>query len=175
MKILLFVISIYNTLDDEGNEDYEKLVENLEKIQDANGHDLVYISFCDNTENRNILLFHIKKLADKIRDKRIYFGEQFLGDVHYKDINSGAILYENGYLNKLKEIINYSKRLKDDNNEVELIIVDGYDMAIKNYKDELNNSGIAPFTLISGKTSLKDINNYLEKLYDIKNKELQLF
>lgn len=174
MKILLFVTSIYNTLDKENKEDYEKLVENLEKIQDANGYDLVYISFCDNTENKNVLLFYIRKLADKIRDKRIYFGEQFLGDVHYKDINSGAILYEDGDLNKLKEIINYSKRLKDDNNEVELIITDG-NMNIKNYKDELNNSGIEPFTLISGKTSLKDINSHLEKLYDIKNKELQLY
>lgn len=174
MKILLFVTSIYNTLDEEDKEDYEKLVENLEKIQDINGYDLVYISFCDNTENRNVLLFHIRKLADKIRDKRIYFGEQFLGDVHYKDINSGSILYEDGNLNKLKEIINYSERLKDDKNEVELIIGDG-NMNIKNYKDELNNNGIAPFTLISGKTSLKDINDHLEKLYDIKNKELQLY
>lgn len=173
MKILLFVTSIYKTLDDGIEGDYKRLVENLEKIQNINEDDIVYISFCDNTQNRDILLFHIRKLADKIIDKHIYFGEQFLGDVHYKDINSGAILYENNNLNKLKEIINYSKKLKDNGNDVELIIADG-DMNIESYKNELNNSDIAPFTLISGKTSLKEINYYLEKLYDLKEKKLQL-
>lgn len=173
MKILLFVTSIYNTLDDCSKEDYEKLVENLEKIRDINQYDAIYISFFDNTENRNVLLFHIRKLVDIIRDKHIYFGEQFLGDVHYKDINGGAILYENGHLNKLEEIIDYSKRLKNSENEVELIIADG-DMDIKNYKKELNTNGIAPFTLISGKISLNEVNNYLEGLYNIKEKRLQL-
>lgn len=173
MKILLFLTSIYNTLDNECEEDYEKLIENLEKIQNINENDIVYISFCDNTENRNILLYHIRKLADKLTDKKIYFGEQFLGDIHYKDINSGALLYNNHNLNKLDEIIDYTKRLEHEGNEVELIIADG-EMNIKKYKNELNNNLIGPFTLITGKMTLSTINTELENLYNLKEKILQL-
>lgn len=173
MKILLFSTSIYNTLDKACEEDYEKLVENLEKIQNINGNDIVYISLCDNTENRNILLSHIRKIASKLTDKKIYFGEQFLGDVHYKDINSGALLYNDNHLNKLEEIINYTKRLEEEGNEVELIIADS-DMNIKKYKNELNNNLIGPFTLITGKMTLGAINTMLENLYHTKEKILQL-
>lgn len=169
MKILLFVTSIYNTLDNAIEEDYNKLIENLEKIQDINEFDAVYISFCDNTENRNVMLLHARKLLDKLINKHIYFGEQFLGDVHYKDINKGAILYKNQHLNKIEEIINYVKRLENSENEVELIIADS-EMNIKKYKSKLNNNSIEPFTLISGNMTLKDINHYLENLYSFKKK-----
>ena len=172
MKILLFITSINNTLDIGSEEDYEKLVSNLDKIREINEDDLIYISFCDDTPNRAVMLSYARKIADKIKDKYIYFGEQFLGDVHYKDINSSALLYSDGKLDKLSEITNYVKKLQDNGNQVELIVADG-DMDINKYKKVLTKEIDSEFTLLCNDNTVKKINEFLDNLYFIKKKRLQ--
>lgn len=169
MKILLFVSSIYNTIDDGNEEDYKNIIEILDKIRKQNNEDIIYISFCDNTPNRNILLFYIRKIIDKIRNKQIYLGEQFLGDLHYKDITSPGILYETKF-NKIDQIIDYCKRLEHENNEVSLIIVDS-EMNIEEYERKLYEEDINSCKLINNVNSVSEINEYLKEIIDIKKKE----
>lgn len=171
MKILLFVISVYNTLDEVDNENYVKLIEILEKIRKKHSDDLVYISFCDNTKNKNVILYHIRNIIENIRDKQIYLGEQFLGDVHFKNIYGGSLLYKDGKLNKINEIINYVKILEYMGNEIELIVVDG-NMNVKQYEKRLYDCNIDSFTLITGELSLNQINKNLENLCNIFAKTL---
>lgn len=169
MKILLFVSSIYNTLDDGDEEDYQNMINNLEKIKDINEDDKILVSFCDYTQNRNILLFHIRKIIEKIEDKKIYLGEQFLGDLRYKDITSPGILYEIKF-NKIEQIINYVRRLQQEDNEVDLIIVDNK-MNIEEYEKKLYKEDINYCKLINNVNSVNKINEHLEEIIDIKKKE----
>lgn len=173
MKILLFITSINKTLDNSNKKDYIDLINNLEKIISTNNDDLAYISFCDNTENKNIILYHIRNIIDEINDKPIYLGKQFLGNVYYNDIKSGALLYKNGKLNMIEEIINYADEIRNNENNIELIIVDN-EINEYEYKRELNKNSLGPFTLIKGTTSLSEVNENLESLYNIKKKELKL-
>lgn len=169
MKILLFVSSIYNTLDDGNKEDYKNMINNIEKIKDINQEDIIFISLCDSTQNRNILLFYIRKIVDKIRDKEVYLGEQFLGDLRYKDMNSPGILYETKF-NKIDQIVDYVRRLEQEGNEVSLIIVDG-EMDIEKYKKRLYEEDINFYKLIDNVSSVSEINEYLEETIDIKKKK----
>ncbi len=173
MSILLFITSINKTLDNVDKKDYIELINNLKKIMENNYIDLTYISFCDNTPNKNMILYHTRNIDYNINTNHIYLGKQFLGNAYYNDINSGEILYKNGKLNKLSEIINYVKELENNYNEVKLIIVDN-ELNTNIYENELNQCGINPLALISHTTSLKEINEYLQNLSDIKKKNLNV-
>lgn len=173
MKILLFATAIHNTLDNDEISDYKKLIENLEKIRKLNGNDNVFISFCDNTENRNIMLFHSRKMIDYMIGKKVFFGEQFLGDVYYNGINSGAIIYDNSKIDKGDKIINYVKKLESNGNEVELIVTDG-NMDIDEYKERFKKSITCPYSFIYNVSNIREINETLEELYELKEKKLKL-
>ena len=107
MKILLFITSIYNTLGNENDDSYKNLIDNLEKIREINNNDITIISFCDNTENRNIMLFYARKLLKHIKDKNIIFGNQLLGNVYYNNLEDGAIMYNNPNMDKIDKINDY--------------------------------------------------------------------
>ncbi len=167
MKILLFITTIDNLLNIEKDNDYEKLINNLEKLKEINNYDAVYISICDYTQNSILLFSCIRKILEKISNKDIYFGRQFLNDVYYNDIKSGALLYENGKLDKINEIIKYIKDLSKDASEIEIITIDN-DININEYKNKINSIGNYAFSLLNS----GDENIFLENLYKIKKLQL---
>ena len=173
MKILLFVTSIKNTLINGEEKDYKNLINNIDKIMELNDNDLAFISFCDATENRNVMLFHARKMINYMNGKRIFFGEQFLGDVHYKDLDSGALVYKNLKLNKINEIINYVKKMQSNGNNVEIIVADG-NMDIDEYKEEFKKNLNCPCSFIYNIFNVREINDTLTELYEIKEKGLNL-
>lgn len=172
MRILLFITDINNTFDIVNKEDYINLINILNKLKNIGNYDMCYISFCDYTENKDILMKHIRYISNNIDNKQIYFGKQFLGDVYYNDIKSGAILYKKKLLNKTKEILNYVKEFIINGDELEVIIVDN-NINILEIAKELNFYGISPFSLISKPESIEKLNIYLENLYNLKKKELK--
>ena len=167
MKILLFITTIDNLLNIEKDNDYEKLINNLEKLKEINKYDAVYISICDYTQNSILLFSCIRKILEIIRNKDIYFGRQFLNDVYYNDIKSGALLYENGKLDKINEIIKYIKDLSKDVSEIEIITIDN-DINRNEYKNKINSIGNHAFSLLNS----GDENIFLENLYKIKKLQL---
>lgn len=173
MRILLFITSIYNTLDNDSKENYNKLINTLEKIKELNNDDIIYISFCDTTENRNIIISHLRKMIHKIEDKTVYPGNQFLGDVYYKYINGGAILYKDKKFNKLNEIINYVKELENEGNQIDLIVSDG-NMNINEYEEKLKQELTCPYSFIYNANTIEEVIDCLESIYDVKQKKLQL-
>lgn len=170
MKILLFMTSVQNTLTFGINVDYKYLVENLNNIKKKNNSDICYVGFFDETLNRDIIMYHIRRIVWNAVDKNIYMGKQFLGDVYYNNENSGAILYNNK-LNKYEEIVNYIKELKENGNEVKVIIVDG-NMNNDYVSDLFNKNNIDNYTLINDTNDMQDVNDSLEKLS--KKKSLRL-
>lgn len=172
MRILLFITSIKDTLTNSGEKDYNKLINKLDKIRRLNNDDIVFISFCDTTDNKNVMLFHARKMIDNMLGKKIFFGEQFLGDVHYNDLYGGAILYKNHKLDKINEIVKYIKKVQN-NNEVEVIIADG-NMDINEYKNKLKKELNCPCSFIYNVSNLREINETLDELYEIKEKGLTL-
>ena len=173
MKILLFITSIHNTLDNGEFIDYKNLIQNLDNIRKLKNYDNVFISFCDNTENKNILLFYSRKLINHMMGKRIFFAWQLLGDVYYSSMDSGAIMYSNQKMKKIDKILDYIKKIEDDGIDCEIIVVDG-DMDINEYKKRFNDEISYPFTLINNVSNVKEINEYLSELYDKDEKRLKL-
>lgn len=171
MKILLFIISIHDTLDNGSYLDYKKLVDNLEKIRILNNIDYVFISFCDNTENKNIMLFHARKLIEHTLNKKVFFGDQFLGDVYYNGLDGGAIMYSDQKMDKLDKIIKYIKKTQSNKNEIEVIIVDG-NMNIDEYKERISEELTCPCSFIYNVSNVREINETLDELYEIKEKKL---
>ena len=167
MKILLFITSIYNTLGNENDDSYKNLIDNLEKIREISNNDIIIISFCDNTENRNIMLFYARKLLKHIKDKNIIFGNQLLGNVYYNNLEDGAIMYNNANMDKIDKINDYIKRI-NDNNDIEIIIVDG-NMNIEEYKERIKYQ----CSFIYNISNINEINDTLSELCDIKRKRLQ--
>ncbi len=124
MRILLFVTSIYDTFEDITGEEFKKIIEKLEEIKEVENDQIILISFCDETENKNIFTYYFRNILNEIENKDIELGHQFLGNCYYKDIyNGGALLYEDNF-SKEKEIFKYVKWLKDNNNFVNLYYVD---------------------------------------------------
>jgi hypothetical protein len=159
LKILLFVTSIYNTLENETKEDFKNISNLLKKIKELNNDDLILISICDYTENINVLQSYLMKF----KENELCDGEQFTGNLHYMSNNGGSILYKNGTLNKIDEIIDYIKRLENNNNSVELIICDGI-MNIDEYTKAIEkNLNINCFYIYS----FNDISKIIESLEDI--------
>lgn len=134
MRILLFVISIYNTIDDISLQELKEIIDKIYEIADVENDQEIIISICDNTENKQLFMYYIRHILEFIKDKKILFGKQFLGDVYYKDIiNSGAILYDEKF-DKEKIILNYANELEQQDNFVNLYYVDG------NMKDTVNDT-----------------------------------
>lgn len=124
MRILLFVTSIYDTFEDISGEEFKKIIKKLEEIAEIEQDQRILISFCDETENKNIFTYYFRNILNEIEDKNIKLGHQFLGNYYYKDIyKSGALLYDDKF-NKEKEIFKYVKWLEDNENFVNLYYVD---------------------------------------------------
>ena len=124
MRILLFVTSIYDTFEDVSGDDFKKIIEKLEEIAEIEQDQRILISFCDETENKNIFTYYFRNILDEIEGKNIKLGHQFLGNFYYKDIyKGGALLYDDIY-NKEREILKYVKWLEDNENFVNLYYVD---------------------------------------------------
>lgn len=133
MRILLFVVSIYNTIDDISDNELKKIIDKLSIIADTEDDQKIIISICDSTENKSLVMNYIRKILKYIEDRRICFGNQFLGNVYYKDIiNSGALLYDENFC-KEQIILNYTNALEQEDNFINLYYVDG------NMKDNIND------------------------------------
>lgn len=133
MRILLFVVSIYNTIDDISDNELKKIIDKLSMIADTEDDQKIIISICDSTENKSLMMNYIRKILKYIEDRRICFGIQFLGNVYYKDIiNSGALLYDENF-SKEQIILNYTNALEQEDNFINLYYVDG------NMKDNIND------------------------------------
>lgn len=133
MRILLFVVSIYNTIDDISDNELKKIIDKLSIIADTEDDQKIIISICDSTENKSLVMNYIRKILKYIEDRRICFGSQFLGNVYYKDIiNSGALLYDENF-SKEQIILNYTNALEQEDNFINLYYVDG------NMKDNIND------------------------------------
>lgn len=133
MRILLFVVSIYNTIDDISDNELKKIIDKLSMIADTEDDQKIIISICDSTENKSLVMNYIRKILKYIEDRRICFGIQFLGNVYYKDIiNSGALLYDENF-SKEQIILNYTNDLEQEDNFINLYYVDG------NMKDNIND------------------------------------
>lgn len=133
MRILLFVVSIYNTIDDISDNELKKIIDKLSMIADTEDDQKIIISICDSTENKSLVMNYIRKILKYIEDRRICFGIQFLGNVYYKDIiNSGALLYDENF-SKEQIILNYTNALEQEDNFINLYYVDG------NMKDNIND------------------------------------
>lgn len=163
LKILLFITSIYETLEYGSKEDFEKMKELLLLLKKFNDDDLIIISLCDYTENNDVL----KNYLIKLKEKEIYFGEQFSGNLHYISDYGGSKLYKDGKLDKKHEIIDYVKRLASDGNKVELIVCDGV-MNINDYKEIFNKELNCTFSFIYSIKNVNEINNCLEELCEYK-------
>lgn len=168
MRILLFAIGIYNTFEDATEETFKQIIDKLEKLADIDQDQVILISFCDETTNRDVLAYFYRKILDYIEYKKIYLGRQFLGDVYYKNIiNSGAILYDEEF-NKEREIFKYAKKLEDDDNFVNLYYFDSsldIDKVNEMFKGERN----IDLNVVNGATNSNEVIHYLDEF--IKNKK----
>lgn len=173
MKILIFIVSIRNTISNSKDTDYKELIDNLERIGSLNNNDKVLISFCDDTENKNMMLFHARKMINYMKDKNIVFGNQLLGDVYYRDIVDGAVLYDNPNMDKVDKIIEYAKKVQKNNCDIELIIADG-NMDVDGYTEKIKKSIACPCSFIYNVSNLREINETLDELFSVKQKRLQL-
>ena len=134
MRILLFTISIYDTIDDIKAYELKEIIDKLSEIADMEDDQKIIISICDNTENKELFMYYIRQILDFIKDRRISLGRQFLGNLYYKDIiNSGAILYNKNFI-KEDIILDYVNSLEEEDNFVNLYYVDG------NMNDNVNET-----------------------------------
>lgn len=124
MRILFFVISIYNTFEDVDKATFEEIIKKLEAIADIEQDQVILISFCDETENKNIIINYYRKISEYIEYKKIYFGNQFLGDLYYTGVTGkGAMLYDKPF-NKYEQISEYAKSIEENDNFINLYYLD---------------------------------------------------
>ena len=91
MKILLTVFGVYNTLENVDDEVFKEIIDKIKQVKEINNDDVILISFCDNTENKDIFMYYLRNITN---DNEILIGRQFLNNVYYNDIvKSGALLY----------------------------------------------------------------------------------
>ena len=122
MKILLTVFGVYNTLENIDDEVFKEIISKIKQVKEINNDDVILISFCDNTENKDIFMYYLRNITD---DNEILIGRQFLNNIYYNDIvKSGALLYDKK-LSKEQKIFDYTAKLIENNNMVDLYYIDG--------------------------------------------------
>lgn len=125
MRILLVIFSISNTLENISKDEFKKILDEIETEAEIDNDQIIMLSFCDETENKEIYMYFLRNIIDELNKRNIILGHQFLGDVYYKDIlNSDALLYEETY-NKEKEIFNYVSKLEENENFINLFYING--------------------------------------------------
>jgi len=121
MKILLTVFGVYNTLENVDDEVFKEIIGKIKQIKEINNDDVILISFCDNTENKDVFMYYLRNITD---DNETLIGRQFLNNVYYNDIvKSGALLYHKK-LSKEQKIFDYTAKLIENNNMVDLYYID---------------------------------------------------
>jgi len=121
MKILLTVFGVYNTLENVDDEVFKEIIDKIKQVKEINNNDVILISFCDNTENKDIFMYYLRNITD---DNEILIGRQYLNNVYYNDIlKSGALLY-NDKLSKEEKVYNYVKEFIENKNEIDLYYID---------------------------------------------------
>ena len=122
MKILLTVFGVYNTLENVDDEIFKEIISKIKQVKEINNDDVILISFCDNTENKDILMYYLRNITN---DNEILIGRQYLNNIYYNDIvKSGALLYDRK-LSKEQKIFDYTAKLIENNNMVDLYYIDG--------------------------------------------------
>ena len=121
MKILLTVFGVYDTLENIDGEVFKKIIDKIRQIKEINNDDVILISFCDNTENKDIFMYYLRNITN---DNEILIGRQYLNNVYYNDIlKSGALLYDDK-LSKEEKVYNYVKEFIENKNEIDLYYID---------------------------------------------------
>lgn len=121
MKILLTVFGVYNTLENVDDEIFKEIISKIKQVKEINNDDVILISFCDNTENKDIFMYYLRNITD---DNEILIGRQYLNNVYYNDIlKSGALLYDDK-LSKEEKVYNYVKEFIENKNEIDLYYID---------------------------------------------------
>lgn len=121
MKILLTVFGVYDTLENIDGEVFKKIIDKIRQIKEIKNDDIILISFCDDTENKDVFMYYLRNITD---DNEILIGRQYLNNVYYNDIlKSGALLY-NDKLSKEEKVYNYVKEFIENKNEIDLYYID---------------------------------------------------
>lgn len=121
MKILLTVFGVYNTLENVDDEVFKEIIGKIKQIKEINNDDVILISFCDNTENKDVFMYYLRNITN---DNEILIGRQYLNNVYYNDIlKSGALLYDDK-LSKEEKVYNYVKEFIENKNEIDLYYID---------------------------------------------------
>lgn len=121
MKILLTVFGVYNTLENVDDEVFKEIIDKIKQVKEINNDDIILISFCDNTENKDIFMYYLRNITN---DNEILIGRQYLNNVYYNDIlKSGALLYDDK-LSKEEKVYNYVKEFIENKNEIDLYYID---------------------------------------------------
>ena len=121
MKILLTVFGVYDTLENVDGEVFKKIIDKIRQIKEIKNDDIILISFCDDTENKDVFMYYLRNITN---DNEILIGRQFLNNVYYNDIvKSGALLYDEK-LSKEEKVYNYVKEFIENKNEIDLYYID---------------------------------------------------
>lgn len=121
MKILLTVFGVYNTLENVDVEVFKKIIDKIRQIKEISNDDVILISFCDDTENKDVFMYYLRNITN---DNEILIGRQYLNNVYYNDIvKSGALLYDDK-LSKEEKVYNYVKEFIENKNEIDLYYID---------------------------------------------------
>lgn len=121
MKILLTVFGVYDTLENVDGEVFKKIIDKIRQIKEIKNDDIILISFCDDTENKDIFMYYLRNITN---DNEILIGRQYLNNVYYNDIvKSGALLYDDK-LSKEEKVYNYVKEFIENKNEIDLYYID---------------------------------------------------
>ena len=121
MKILLTVFGVYDTLENVDGEVFKKIIDKIRQIKEIKNDDVILISFCDDTENKDVFMYYLRNITN---DNEILIGRQYLNNVYYNDIvKSGALLYDEK-LSKEEKVYNYVKEFIENKNEIDLYYID---------------------------------------------------
>ena len=121
MKILLTVFGVYDTLENVDGEVFKKIIDKIRQIKEIKNDDIILISFCDDTENKDVFMYYLRNITN---DNEILIGRQYLNNVYYNDIvKSGALLYDEK-LSKEEKVYNYVKEFIENKNEIDLYYID---------------------------------------------------
>ena len=122
MKILLTVFGVYDTLENIDDEIFKEIISKIKQVKEINNDDIILISFCDDTENKDVFMYYLRNITN---DNEILIGRQYLNNIYYNDIvKSGALLYDRK-LSKEQKIFDYTAKLIENNNKVDLYYIDG--------------------------------------------------
>ena len=123
MKILLTVFGVYNTLENVDGEVFKKIIDKIRQIKEINNDEVILISFCDDTENKDVFMYYLRNITD---DNELLIGRQFLNNVYYNDIVKSSALLYNEKLSKEEKVYNYVKEFIENKNEIDLYYIDNY-------------------------------------------------